>query len=172
MWTYSNRCTGHGTCLNGYLCMRETMTTFSHTMMYWCQQRGVKNKCSSCEDRYEIGQQWQWKQQCPQQQKQNGVFTMKAKLWNRGENNSVHNDAALTLKTKFHNNGDKSIENSSVTTTWHSHFGDKIMKHWWQQHWKQQCSQQSQPSQFWRQNHETPVTTRSAAHFNYEIMRH
>jgi hypothetical protein len=38
-------------------------------------------QCSSCEDNFEIWQQWQWKQQCPQQHKQNGVFTMKAKLW-------------------------------------------------------------------------------------------
>lgn len=71
--------------------------------MEWTRTRVFRTtQCSSCEDNYEIGQQWQWKQQCTQ--------------W----------CCTLTLKRTFHDNGDNSIENS--------HFGDKIMKHLWQQH--------------------------------------
>jgi hypothetical protein len=65
---------------------------------------------------------------------QNSVFTMKAKLWNRGENNSVHNDAALSLwRQNSMTMVTTALKTAVFTTTWHSHFEDKIMKHQWQQ---------------------------------------
>lgn len=177
MWTYSYRCAGHGTwmdtmCEGNYDCIQPHNDVLMSTRgQEW--ESSEQNSALAVKTIMKQGQQWQWKQQCPQQQKQNSALIMKAKLWNRGENNSIHNDAALSLwRPNSITMVTRALKTAVFTTTWHSHFEDKIMKHWWQQHWKQQCSQQTQPSHFWGQNYETPVTTRSAAHFNYEIMKH
>ncbi len=189
--------------------MYEKLWLHSATLMYWCQQRMDKNNtvllhmstsvCSCCEVNYETGATMAVKKTVSTTTEAKQCFYYEGKIMKQGWKQQCTQWCwTLTLKTKFHNNGDNGIENSSVhnniatfslwrqnskkvvtralktavSTTWHSHFEDKIMKHWWQQHWKQQCSQQTQFSHFWRQNYETPVTTRSAAHFNYEIMKH
>jgi hypothetical protein len=106
--------------LEWILCMRNYDCIQPHNDVRVSTMRGQEQECSEQHGALAVktvmkqGQQWQWKQECPQQQKHNSAFTMKAKLWNRGENKCRQGCCTLTLKTKFHNNGDNSIENSSV----------------------------------------------------------
>jgi hypothetical protein len=124
--------------LEWILCMRNYDCIQPHNDVLESTMRGQEQECSEQHSALAVktimkqGQQWQWKQQCPQQQKQNSAFTMKAKLWNRGENNSVHNDAALSLwRQNSITMVTRALKMAVFTTTWQSHFEDKIMKHWW-----------------------------------------
>jgi hypothetical protein len=72
----------------------ETMTAFSHTMMYGCQQRGDKNKSVQ----------------------NNTVLLLWRQLWNRGnngsENKSVHNNRSITVLLLWRQNYETGVKTS------------------------------------------------------------
>jgi hypothetical protein len=125
--------------LNGYYVWGKL---WLHSATQWCtdvnkgtRMRVIRTKqCSCCEDNYETGATMAVKTTVSTTTEAKQCSYYEGKIMKQGwKQQYTQWCRTLTLKTKFHNNGDKSIENGSV----HNNMA----------------------LPFWRQNYETLVTT-------------